>query len=90
MHKSQDVLIKELDEAYKKVKVDGLYYHYKNPKNIYKLLALAVTEENDSISVIYEAQYGDKLVFVRPLNSWLDKVERDNKVTDRFTFIKQA
>ena len=88
MHKSQDILIKELEKGYLKVKINGLYYHYKNPKNIYKVITLAITESNDSLSVIYEAQYGDKLIFVRPLISWLDKVEWNNKVTDRFTFIK--
>jgi hypothetical protein len=88
MHKSQGELLKELKDAYTKVKVDGLYSHYKNPQKIYKVLTLAVTEADDSISVIYEAQYGDKLVFVRPLISWLDRVKLANIYTERFTFIK--
>lgn len=87
MHKSQESLIKELEKAATNVKVEGLYYHYKNTKLIYKVLKLAITEANASICVIYEAQYGDKLVFVRPLNSWLDRVEWENKTTDRFTLI---
>lgn len=87
MHKSQEILNKELEKAAKKVKVDGLYYHYKNPKLDYRVLKLAITETNDSICVIYEAQYENKLVFVRTLDSWLDRIEWKNKITNRFTLI---
>lgn len=44
-------------------------------------------EADDSICVIYEAQYRDNIVFVRPLKSWLEKVEWNNKKVDRFTEI---
>lgn len=74
--------------ATSKVKVDGLYCHYKNPQSRYKILQLAITEADDKICVIYEAQNGDRLVFVRPLDSWLGKVEWQNKIIDRFTRIK--
>ncbi|MHB1864890.1 MAG: DUF1653 domain-containing protein [Candidatus Saccharimonadales bacterium] len=90
MHRPQEELIKELAKAYQQVNVGGLYYHYKNHKNLYKVLTLAVIEANDSISVIYEAQYGYKIVFVRPLKSWLEKVQWKGKIVDRFTFVKQA
>lgn len=89
VHKSHDSLITQLKEAASKVQVGGLYYHYKNPEKTYKVLKLAITEADDSICVIYEAQYDKELIFVRPLASWLDKVEAENKVTDRFTFVKQ-
>lgn len=85
MHKPHEILLNELNVAANKVKVGELYYHYKNPQLSYKVLRLAITEEDDSICVIYEAQYGDRLVFVRPLDSWLDKVEWQNKTTSRFT-----
>jgi hypothetical protein len=87
MHKDRELLLKELEEAANKVNVGGLYYHYKNPIQSYKVLNLALIEEDDSICVIYEAQYDDKLVFVRPLKGWLDKVNWQNKTLDRFTLI---
>jgi len=87
MHQSQDKLLGELKKAADKVKVGGLYYHYKDKNKYYKVLNLAITEADDSICVIYEAQYDSKLIFVRPLISWLSKVEWKNKSVDRFTLI---
>lgn len=88
MHKSQESLSKELDEAAKKVKVGGYYYHYKKPSDAYEVINLAVTEWDDKICVIYQAQYGDGLIFVRPLDSWLEKAEWQDKTVKRFTPIK--
>lgn len=84
---TQQKLLSNLKKAAIKVKVGGRYYHYKDQDKYYKVLNLAITEEDDSICVIYEAQYGEKLIFVRPLSSWLSKVEWDNKETDRFTLV---
>jgi hypothetical protein len=85
MHKPANTLTNALTEAATKVNVGGFYTHYKSPDKTYKVIKLAVTEWDDQICVIYEAQYGDKLTFVRPLNSWLDKVEWQAKLVDRFT-----
>lgn len=87
MHKSHETLLGELEKAAIKVHVGGLYYHCKNPKLNYKVLRLAITEADDTVCVIYEAQYGDRLVFVRSLDSWLDEVTWENKTTKRFTAI---
>lgn len=88
MHKSQESLVTEINETSKKVKVGGLYYHYKHPDQYYKVVNLAVTEWDDKICVSYQAQYGEKLIFVRPLDSWLEKVEWQDKTIDRFTLVK--
>jgi hypothetical protein len=85
MHKSQEELRKELQNAAESVEVDSNYAHYKNPQQTYKVLHLATTEWDDSICVIYQAQYDKDLIFVRPLSSWLDKVEWQNKIVDRFS-----
>lgn len=90
MHKPQNKLVNEIKLASKKVKVGGLYYHYKKPNDFYKVINIAITEWDDNLCVIYEAQYGEKLIFVRPLDSWLEKVEWDNKTIDRFTHIKNS
>lgn len=87
MHKSHETLLNELNVAASKVKVGGMYCHYKNPQLTYKVLRLAFMESDDNICVIYEAQYDSQLVFVRPLDSWLDKVEWKSKVIDRFTLV---
>ncbi len=88
MHRPQNVLVDTLKKAANKVNVGGFYYHYKKPNDTYKVLNLAVTEWDDKVCVIYEAQYGEKLIFVRPLESWLDEVEWKNKTVQRFTLVK--
>lgn len=88
MHKAHKELLDKLKNASEKVQSGGLYYHYKNSDQSYMVIKLAILEANDTICVIYEALYDDKLVFVRPLDSWLEKVEWNGKMTDRFTYIK--
>jgi hypothetical protein len=39
------------------------------------IIGLAITEADNSIYIIYQAQYGERLTFVRPLASWLETVE---------------
>ncbi len=85
MHKSQEELSKELLESSKKVEIGATYFHYKNSDSHYKVLSLAITEENDEVSVIYQAQYGNNVTFVRPLKSWLNNVEVDGSSVPRFS-----
>ena len=84
MHKPEEELKSALAEAASKVRLNGLYSHYKNPDKLYRVINLALTEADDEVCVIYEAQYGRKLVFVRPLASWLEKVEIDGTEVPRF------
>jgi hypothetical protein len=88
MHKSQTTLMSELDQAAKEVSVGGIYGQYKRPQETYEVLHHAVTEADDSICVVYQAQYGEGLIFTRPLESWLDKVEWEDKLVDRFALKK--
>ncbi len=85
MHKDESLIQAELADAAKKVKVGGLYSHYKDSSKLYKVLNLAVMENNGDLCVVYEAQYGPKLVFVRPLNSWLENVDWEGEQKDRFS-----
>ena len=87
MHKSQDELLKELALANKSVKVGGIYNHYKDVSKEYRVLNLAITENDDKICVIYQALYGKKLIFVRPLLSWLSSVKWHGQEIKRFTLI---
>jgi hypothetical protein len=87
MHKGQDTLCVELEAAAKLVKVGGEYSHYKNPQQTYKVLHLAFTEWDDKVCVIYQAQYGENVIFVRPLDSWLEKVEWQGQLVDRFSAV---
>lgn len=87
MHKPQSELNKKLYSAAKQVTVGAEYYHYKNPDKTYQVIDLAIMEADESICVIYQARYGEKLIFVRPLSSWLKKVDWQGKTVKRFTLI---
>ena len=84
VHKDQKTLAKELAKAHRLVEVGSEYIHYKSPDKTYKVTQLAVLEASDEICVIYQAQYGDNLSFVRPLSSWLDIVEWNDQKLPRF------
>lgn len=87
MRKQQKTLADELEKASNKVNVGGTYYHYKNTDNSYTVLNLAVMESDGTVCVIYRADYGDQLIFVRPLENWLDLVERNGQQVKRFTLL---
>ena len=86
-HKKHTELHKELELAEKKVVIGGIYSHYKHPENTYKVLRLGFLEADDSICVIYEATYDRELIFVRPLKSWLEVVDWNDKKISRFKLI---
>ena len=86
-HVAQDELVAQIKRAEGLIRVGGIYSHYKNPDNLYKVIGFGVVESNDEIAVLYQAQYGKKLVFVRPLTSWLERVERQGQKVPRFKII---
>jgi len=70
-HIPESELLKKINEAKKFVKIGGKYFHYKNPDQFYIVLNLAIDENTESVSVIYQALYGKKIVFIRSLDSFL-------------------
>lgn len=63
----------------------GVYRHFKG--NEYRLLYVARHSETLEPMVVYQALYGDRGVWVRPLSMWDETVERDGAVYKRFTYI---
>lgn len=80
---TQAQLPTKLAEAVKQVAVDGRYMHYKQLS--YKVLAIALREEDNEPCVIYQAEYGDRLTWIRPVANWVEDVEVDGKMVKRFT-----
>lgn len=74
----------KLSSKAKSVKV-GLYEHYKGKK--YQVLGVAVHSETLKELVIYQATYGEKLVWVRPLKMFLEKVEINGERKPRFIYL---
>ena len=64
----------------------GLYRHYKG--NEYRVITIARHSETLEPMVVYQAQYGDQDVWVRPANMWNEEVEHDGKRIRRFIPVK--
>ena len=62
----------------------GLYQHYKGP--LYRVLDVATHSENEEELVIYQALYGDKGMWARPLTMFTETVVINDKETPRFAF----
>lgn len=58
----------------------GIYRHFKG--NEYRLLYTA------KHSVVYQALYGERGIWVRPAAMWLEEVERDGYRGPRFQWIR--
>lgn len=72
-----------------KIKIGGLYKHYKND-NHYKVIALAKDSETLQDIVVYEALYPNPLsrVWTRPYFEWTEEVtNKDDIKVSRFTSI---
>jgi hypothetical protein len=66
----------------------GIYEHYS--KKRYNLLGVVVHSETLEEMVLYQARYGKRLKWVRPLKMFFEKVEIDNKKIPRFKLIKPS
>lgn len=85
---SQAQLSARLAKAAQQVAVGARYVHYKQLS--YKVLALALREEDNEPCVVYQAEYGDHITFIRPVTNWVEDVEADGKMIKRFTKLEQG
>lgn len=72
----------------RQVVLNGIYRHYKG--NYYKVLHMAKHSETLEDMVVYQAQYGEKGIWVRPLAMFLESVCIDGKNVERFAYVEQA
>ena len=84
-HKSHEALVIEVEAAKQLLTIGKTYQHYKDPKKLYKIEHFATLEATDELMVVYHAQYGPGMYFVRPLSEWLERVEWQGKTVPRFT-----
>lgn len=72
-HTSFKVLEEKLNKGFKKVKVGEIYFHYKNPDNYYVIESIGFIEATETVSIVYRALYGKGIIWVRPLEEFLQK-----------------
>ncbi|MBH0047730.1 DUF1653 domain-containing protein [Pseudoalteromonas sp. NZS11_1] len=66
----------------------GIYQHYKGPQ--YKVVHVATHSETEEQLVIYQALYGEFGMWARPLSMFLETVEKEGEVIQRFAYIGPA
>ena len=55
------------------IQIGKLYRHFKG--NLYKVLGIAIDSETAEKVVVYEAQYGEKQLYVRPQKMFAEKLD---------------
>ena len=78
--------------SFNNIKKNGLYYHYKTKfynREYYKLLNLAIQEGTiENIIVVYEEQFGDRMIWAKNLNEWEEEViDEYGYKSKRFTLV---
>ena len=63
----------------------GRYKHFKG--NLYLVLSIATHSETEELMVVYQALYGERGVWVRPLKMFMDTIEYDGKTVPRFEYL---
>lgn len=65
----------------------GIYKHYKGSE--YRVLHVARHSETEAWLVVYKQCYGDRAVWVRPLDMFIEQVTiSDGRQIPRFSLIK--
>jgi hypothetical protein len=63
----------------------GRYKHYKG--HLYDVYEVATHSEDESKLVVYRPCYGDRELWVRPLEMFTESVELNNETVPRFAYI---
>ena len=87
-HKADQQLLDEITDAGQKIKVGGIYQHYKGAHKRYRVLDFATLEATDELCVVYQALYGSGFKFVRPVSIWLENVEWEGQTVPRFSLVE--
>ena len=65
----------------------GRYQHFKG--GLYRILGEAFDSESGEATIIYQALYGEKKIWVRPKKMFFENVERDGKIFPRFKLLEK-
>ena len=66
----------------------GRWRHFKGGE--YAVLGIARDSETLEPVVVYRALYGERRLWVRPADMWLESVEREGKHIPRFTYVGES
>lgn len=84
--KNSQQLLSELDNLKQRINVGDKFYHFKHPESFYIVVAVGFIENNEEPCIVYQAEYGDKITWVRTEDEFFAKVTlEDGSEVDRFT-----
>lgn len=84
-HVSEQELRARLTKANELVTIGGRYVHYKHPEQSYVVRGFAVREDSQDVCVVYEAEYGERIPFIRTLESFVGYADVDGTRVLRFS-----
>lgn len=67
--------------------IGGKYMHYKGKP--YRVLAVAKHSETLEEMVVYQQEYGEKGIWVRPKEMFLETVEVEGTIVPRFRYTEE-
>lgn len=76
-----------MEREKRNIKIGGRYRHFKGKE--YIVLHIAKHSETLEEMVVYQPQYGDMGIWVRPLGMFLEKVMHEGKLVNRFDEISE-
>jgi hypothetical protein len=80
-------LIINREKSKKYMLKSGIYKHFKG--NEYKVLYIAKHSETMEEMVVYQALYGERSYWVRPLHMFTERVEKENYKGPRFVWVTE-
>ena len=88
-HTKVSSLVRKIDQAKKKIKLGDRFFHYKHKNRYYNIVQIGFIENTEEVCIVYQAEFGDKLVWVRTLTDFMSKVNlEDGSIVDRFTKVE--
>ncbi|XOV81110.1 MAG: DUF1653 domain-containing protein [Aestuariibacter sp.] len=66
----------------------GIYKHYKG--NEYQVIDTARHSEDESYYVVYRPLYGERKLWIRPLDMFMETVSVNGETKPRFEYLRDA
>ncbi len=66
----------------------GKYLHYKNKE--YRVIGCATHSETGEELVVYQPLYGERGLWVRPLDMFCEEVEVEGRMVPRFKWVEAS
>lgn len=79
------MLLEKINKYRNKIFVGELYYHYRSPSDYYKILNIGLDEATEKVVVVYQAEYGKNLIWIRDIDKWCEIIDNNGIMMQRFT-----